>query len=377
MKSPARKAPPPNEAESSSSMKVSTVHLEGFSVFETADLAFCGGVNVLVGTNATGKSHLMKAMYCLMKASENAPWKTDNIALKFSTLVADKLAKVFRPQEDSLGRLVNRTKGRSSGQVKLQFTDNSRFLTFTATTLGKLSAKRRGEEVTQTETCLFIPSREVLSFHSNLIAAYENSNLRFDETYFDLAKALAAATLRGPRAKTAESLVKDIEKVLGGKVFEAADGSLHLENQHGDFEPHLLSEGWRKLASLCRLILNGSLMANGFLFWDEPEANLNPEMTVVVARMLRILAARGVQVFVATHDYLITQHLGLAATYHSQMPRSEQCSIRFFGFVRENGVVQVDQSDTLEGLKENTILKEFAALYDREGELFGRSLKER
>lgn len=357
-------------------MKIKTVTLRSFSVFENAELKFCDGINILIGTNATGKSHLMKAMYCLLKANEKSPWNTDNEALKYRVQLLAKLAKVFRPQEDSVGRLVKRAVGSKSGSVTLNFSGLNR-LSFSATRHGKLTTSRRGLAVPKAEQSLFIPSREVLSFHSSLIAAYEGTNIRFDETYFDLAKALAAPTLRGARGEKAEALVHDIERVLGGKVYEAKDGSLHLKNQHGDFEPHLLSEGWRKLASLCRLILNGSLMENGFLFWDEPEANLNPEMTVMVAKMLRVLAARGVQVFLATHDYLLTRHLSLAAEYPEQMLPGEKCEIQFFGFARKNGSVEVSQANALPGLAENPILKEFAALYDYEGGLFEKSLSKK
>jgi len=356
-------------------MKIKTATFRSFSVFEKADLKFCKGINVLIGTNATGKSHLMKAIYCLLKASETSPWRTDNEALRYRVQLLDKLAKVFRPQDHSVGRLVKRAVGRKSGSVEVRFGDG--ILGFTATTVGKLTVKRVGQSVTGNESSLFIPSREVLSFHSTLIAAYESTNIRFDETYFDLAKALAAPTLRGPRGEKAEHLVEGIERVLGGKVYEAKDGTLHLKTKHGDFEPHLLSEGWRKLASLCRLILNGSLMENGFLFWDEPEANLNPEMTVMVAKLLRVLASRGVQIFLATHDYLLTRHLSLAAEYPDQMAPAEKCEIQFFGLARQNGAVEVSQADTLPGLAENPILKEFAALYDYEGGLFEKSLSEK
>ena len=357
-------------------MKVSSITLQGFSVFEKATLKFCPGVNVLIGTNATGKSHLMKVMYSMMKASEQAVWNTDNVALMYKVLLPDKLAKVFRPQNGSLGRLVKRAVGRKSADVSLNFSSEVGSLSFKATTTGKLVARRTGQSVTKAEPSLFIPSREVLSFHSSLIAAIKNSEIIVDQTYVDLANALDAATLLGPRGTKAHLLVRDIEEVLDGTVYQAPDGSLHLKNKYGDFEPHLLSEGWRKLASLCRLILNGSLMANGFLFWDEPEANLNPEMIVMVAKMLRILASKGVQVFVTTHDFLLTRHLALAADYQEQMPSSERCTIRFFGFSRTNGSVEVSQSDKLQELPENRILQEFAALYDREGELFEKSLTE-
>lgn len=359
-------------------MKIKKFTVKRFSVFEEAILNFCDGINVFIGTNATGKSHIMKAMYCLMRASKDAPWQTPNVAMSFRVQLLNKLANVFRPQEDSVGRLVKRSVGVTSGKADLVLTGEGKHgaCGFTINTRGGLT-QRRTEGVTGAERSLFIPSREVLSFHSSLISAYESVNLRFDETYYDLAKALAAPTLLGPRAQQAAQLVKPLEAVLGGKVYEAKDGSLHLKNKHGDFEPHLLSEGWRKLASLVRLMLNGNLMANGFLFWDEPEANLNPELTVVVAKMLRLLAAKGVQIVISTHDYLLSRHLSLAAEYPAQMPSGEQCAIKFFGFARQNGSVGVSEAGTLSQLPSNPILNEFAALYDREGDLLEKQLTDK
>jgi ABC-type lipoprotein export system ATPase subunit len=353
-------------------MKIAQVKLQRFSVFEQAELALCDGINVFIGTNGTGKSHLMKAMYCLLKASERAPQHTDNIALRYEVLLLDKLAKVFRPKDDSVGRLVTRALGRGKGSVLLQFTDDSS-LQFQISTLGKLTAQR-SEGAAGAAKSLFVPSREVLSLQTSLISAYEAVNLRFDETYYDLAKALAAPTLRGQRGEQAAHLVEPLEAVIGGKVHEEEDGSLHVRTAKGDFEPHLLSEGFRKLASLCRLILNGSLMANGFLFWDEPEANLNPEQVVLVARMLRVLAHNGVQVFLATHDSILSSELGLAADYADQMADPERCSLRFFGLDRSAaGQVTVTGEDRLAELPHNAILDAYLRHYDRRSELFAKA----
>ncbi|WP_281258757.1 hypothetical protein [Avibacterium endocarditidis] len=39
----------------------------------------------------------------------------------------------------------------------------------------------------------------------------------------------------------------------------------------------LVAEGLRKLAMVARLVATGTLLDKGCLFWDEPEANLNPK----------------------------------------------------------------------------------------------------
>ena len=103
------------------------------------------------------------------------------------------------------------------------------------------------------------------------------------------------------------------------------------------------------------------------LFWDEPEANLNPKLITRIAETLRILADRGVQVFVATHDYLLSHELSLAVEYQTK----PKVPTRFFAFQRDDsGPVSVQAGDTLADLEHNPILEEFAAHYDRERELF-------
>ena len=39
-------------------MKVESLIVKNFTVFEKAEFAFSPGVNVLIGANATGKSHV-------------------------------------------------------------------------------------------------------------------------------------------------------------------------------------------------------------------------------------------------------------------------------------------------------------------------------
>lgn len=66
-------------------------------------------------------------------------------------------------------------------------------------------------------------------------------------------------------------------------------------------EMPLVAEGWRKLAMLYRLIATGSLLDEGAIFWDEPEANLNPKLIREVARAILGVCEAGVQAIIATH----------------------------------------------------------------------------
>jgi AAA15 family ATPase/GTPase len=132
----------------------------------------------------------------------------------------------------------------------------------------------------------------------------------------------------------------------------------------------MLAEGLRKLASIAHLIRNGSLEQGGVLFWDEPETNINPKLIRTVAQTLLGLAGAGVQVFVATHDYLLSNELSLAAEYDTQ--EAKAAKPRFFALSKTGHTAPVDAEwgPTLADLRHNPILEEFAAHYDRERDLF-------
>lgn len=92
----------------------------------------------------------------------------------------------------------------------------------------------------------------------------------------------------------------------------------------------------------------------------------------IVCRILKCLAASGVQVFVASHDYLLTHELSLAVEYPEMAADCAPWPIRFFGFTRqrEDGFVTCEPGNILADLENNSILYEFAALYDRRRKLF-------
>ena len=52
-------------------MTITRVKLENFTVFESLDLEPSPGINVLLGANGTGKTHLMKLCYAVLASGNN------------------------------------------------------------------------------------------------------------------------------------------------------------------------------------------------------------------------------------------------------------------------------------------------------------------
>ena len=51
-------------------MCLRTLHIENYSAFRNLDIDFCKGVNVFIGENGTGKTHLMKLLYSACQAAD-------------------------------------------------------------------------------------------------------------------------------------------------------------------------------------------------------------------------------------------------------------------------------------------------------------------
>jgi hypothetical protein len=86
-----------------------SLRLKNLTVFPDAHFTFAGGLNVMIGENGSGKSHVLKAAYAAIAVSAqraaNAP--SDSPTKSYlETAMADKLRNVFRP--DDLGRIARR-----------------------------------------------------------------------------------------------------------------------------------------------------------------------------------------------------------------------------------------------------------------------------
>lgn len=347
--------------------------IKKFGLFTDETLEFSPGLNVFIGRNGCGKSHLLKLLYTLVKECGETPGNGSVLETKkLENRLAEKLAGVFRPDNDRIGRLVQRRKAPGTAEVLATFS-NGKKCGFKLSSQDKISGAKG--DVGALQEAAFLPSREVLALYEGFVAAYEKRELSFDETFRDICLALSEKQRRGRRDVTLDFLAKPLEEEIRGKV-SLEGGRFYVTGDDGSIEAHLVSEGWRKLASLAQLIISGALTKNGFLFWDEPEANLNPKMVVQISETLLRLANQGIQVFVVSHDYLLTTRLSLASEYPKQIPEDQRCPVKFFGLARrgsdEKGV-SVSSGSKLADLQDNPILSEYAALYDYEGSLFEKS----
>lgn len=345
------------------------LHLRNFTAFSKADLQFSRGLNVILGENGSGKSNLLKVAYAAIAVSAeegrkpNAGEPTKSFLQKS---YADKLTTVFRPE--SLGRLARRVHGRSRAEVALVFKRPEFDLAFNFASASKSEVIiERLPSAWHDKFPIFLPTRELLTIYPGFVSLYENHYLEFEETYRDACILLGAPALRGPRMQGIAELLKPIEEVMGGSVVLDNNGRFYLNIPgQGKMEMNLVAEGLRKLAMVARLIATGTLQHKGYLFWDEPETNLNPKLIKLVARVILNLAARGIQIFVATHSLFLLRELVIGIESRQTRVRFP---VRYFGLASSEDGVNVEQGDSADDIHTLVLLDEELRQSDRYMEL--------
>lgn len=341
--------------------------LQHFTVFPEADLQFAPGLNVIVGENGCGKTHLLKVAYCLHSAGMADPRKATSNAAPEPTKAhlqrayADKLVNVFRPEE--LGRLASRIQGRKRCQINVQYTAAALNAAISFATSSKTEAQvDDAPRDWQEKSPVYLPTRELLTIYPNFVAVYENHYLELEETWRDTCVLLGGALVRGARERKVGALLEPLESALAGKVVLESNGRFYLSLPgQGRMEMPLVAEGLRKFAMLARLIANGKLLDKGTLFWDEPEANLNPKLIKIVARVILDLSLQGIQIIIATHSLFLLREIEIAA--HSE--KFKKLPKRFFALRREDNAVIVEQGDDPAELQTLVLLDEELAQSDR------------
>jgi len=340
-------------------------HVKNLTAFSEAELSFSKGLNILVGENGTGKSHLMKALYALLSVSAEEGRRHEKIPPTKAFLqgaLAQKLIGVFQPE--ALGRLARRCRGRARCELSLLFEDPSQNISCSFATNSKSEVLVEdlpshwisGESV-------YIPARELLSIYPNFVSVYERHYLEFEEIWRDTCLLLGNAprrTLSNEEKEVRSLLLGPLEKGMGGTVVLDANGRFYLKKPGSKLEMHLVAEGHRKLAMLAHLIASGILLEkNSCLFWDEPEANCNSRLVKVIARSMFGLCQQGVQIIAATHDLFLLRELQMLSL------GSPDLGVRYFSFHPRDEGVQILQGDSMEDVGDIAALDEVVDQSDR------------
>ena len=349
-------------------MIIRKLSASNFMIFNEVELEFSPNINIISGENSTGKTALLKLMYASLKGYSTAYDAKNNLTKdSLEASMVGKIQGVFRPDNDAVGRLVNRIQGSNRTDINILL-DNGFNMQYGFSNRQTTHIELKNENFSDMGKVIpvYVPPKEIISATENFGSLYSDYHIAFEETYYDLTRLLEKPLRKGPNTNEQNIVMKAFEKIVHGSIVQK-DKKFYLKVKGaGEFEMGLVSEGYRKLATVMYLILSGSLTKDSILFWDEPETNMNPKMIKPMTDALIELSKMGVQIFVTTHDYFIQQCFNLDAEYN----KGNGLEYRFISLYRdESGRVEVDAANTLSGLSHNAIMEEFDALYDREQEL--------
>lgn len=327
------------------------IKIENFTAFDNLDVKLSKGINVLIGANGTGKTHLMKLLYGAMQQADNA-----NVAMK---TMDQTLQGLFLP--DSLGRLVKRSLGRGKGSFSVYRKEDDgveRSIRYELSTLGKskiVNSRIWGRP--KQYNIVYIPVKDMLANSPGFKSLYEKRELYFESIYADIITMAMLPPTKGPGSKEKSKLLDMIQNVIDGKV-EKKNERFYLKNAKGNLEFTLLAEGYRKLGLLYSLIQNESISSGSVLFWDEPEANLNPRLAREVIKILLELQRMGTQIFIATHDYVMLKELELESDTSCDQ-------IAYHALYVEEDSIHCQTASSLNDIRYNAINETFDSLMVR------------
>lgn len=303
------------------------ITFDRFTAFQELTVKFSPGVNIFIGENGTGKTHILKTAYAACEVS--TPGKS----------FARKINDVFYPFSKQIGRLVKRASVSSTGCVEIvRYVQMTAALARTAKLKLNLTSHTKSPDTAKVTGSLlwqknkmetaYIPVKDMLANSPGFQSLYENREIHFEEIYVDILRKAQLPALKGPVDKQRKHLQDILSKAINGRV-ELKNEEFFLKNKQGNLEFTLLAEGFRKLGLLSLLIQNGTLLNGSALFWDEPETNLNPKLMKTVIEILLALGRSGVQIFISTHDYSVLKEFDLQTVpsldqvlYHSLYRRS-------------------------------------------------------
>ncbi|MFD1468944.1 ATP/GTP-binding protein [Hymenobacter caeli] len=354
------------------------LHLHNFTVFADADFEFGPGLNVIVGANGTGKSHVLKAGYALQYyLSEQFREQYDVInghtmssGRIYTFSLETKLTALFQPYPYQVNELIRRPHLVPTAAVKATFsyTDGEVItdLMIMPEPDGMLYSSDKAPSTFNLSLRVippvFVPAKEVLTL-GWLAPMYALRTVPIDQTYPDLLRLLGALPLNAPDPKIFETLDR-LLRTIGGKV-EEEGGRFYLSTpDQPRMEMNMVAEGMRKFATLYKLLANGTLTPETTLFWDEPEANLNPALLKEMAAILAELARAGFQIILATHSLFLMKELHI-------LSQKQPLPIKYFGLYADEKVgTQVETQDDFMQLQHIAALDaELAQTFDFEDAL--------
>ena len=350
---------------------ISRLKLENFMIFKSAEFHFGSKLNIIIGENGSGKTQLMKLLYAISRSFVYVPSKNE-VRIDYYRFELDGIFGVHNLSELISSFAKVKTK---EANINFSLSGEEKTATFQIKTNPKDTLVYSGVYGLETlfslhhnsNNAVFLPTNELLSIFPGFMAMQQvyRDNWPYDMTYVDTIKYLGLPPIKS-QGKFYTEFIQELERAIHGHIYLNEQGTrflMQMEKSKTILEIPLVATGWRKIGQLLQLINTGLIYQGSILFWDEPDANMNPRLICLVAKVLMKLALAGIQVFIATHSLFLLRELEYLS--HEQ---NAVDSIRYIALTEE----KVEQADNTADLQTILSFEEEIKQEDRIIALGGR-----
>jgi energy-coupling factor transporter ATP-binding protein EcfA2 len=309
-----------------------------------------GSINLVIGGNGAGKTFLLKALYSAMRTMEEH--QRGDVPFTAAEILGAKLHWTF--QEDEVAKLISRG---AEAPLRFEMTFSGHDFNFTLEHHADPRLTVVNNAPPRPSNSIFLPAKEILSLHSIILKSRDNDQVfGFDDTYYDLARALLQQGTQGNQIREFMQSRSDLKELIGGKVHYESGKTRWNFNEGDDwFTMGVTAEGVKKIAILETLLSNRYLDTESVVFIDELESALHPTAISKTLDIISRLAERGLQFFIASHSYFVVKKLFLIA-------QEKGMSIPVIS-ANTDGWAAADLKD---GMPDNPIISESIRLYEEQ-----------
>ncbi len=323
---------------------ISNLELKNFMAFESATFQFGSKLNVLIGENGSGKTQLLRLLYSIARSLVYVP-EEKSVKADFSQF---KISEIFRAKKAgefiTFPKTEAHVKFNLAGQKKQEvfsIKDES-FVLPDSASLKTMFSTRYNKE-----TAVFLPTHELLSIFPGFYSLEQiyKGKWAYDLTYSDCMAYLGLPVIKSQELFSS-TIIKEIEKAIHGHIYLNEQGTrflMQMAKSKAIYEIPMVAEGWKKLGQLLQLMNTGAIHPGSILLWDEPEANLNPQLIRLLAEAIVLLAKMDIQIFVTTHSLFFLREVNmLTKSKKNFIAKLEKGDIRYFNLLGKGKVEQGD-----------------------------------
>jgi len=349
-------------------MSVKSIKVENFTVFDKIAMDFSPGVNLFIGENGTGKTHLLKILYAASKTEIDAQLSlfdydvNGNYVHTNNTFIEEIYPLFNSPSDGTLANLIKfNSISNDTANIIVEFFNKKAFIVNVSDMNFIKHTNHPGGKYKIIENdSIFIPAKDMLA-HSGIENDFIKRRLPFDDTHINILNDLKVSKLR-EHDKSVELLINKLQDAIGGELIYKS-GEYFINKENNELNISLEAEGYKKLAVIYRALETGYLQPGSILFWDEPESNINPKIIPLLVDVLFSLSHHGVQIFLSTHDYMFAKYF--------ELKNVENNIIFFHSLYKTETGVALESNYNFRDLKNNPIIESFDKLMN---EVFNNNL---